>query len=87
MHHTAARERLLAFYSDQHVVPLDEKHRFPMDKYARTRAALEHDASLADKLELQPAPAASLDDLCAVHTRQYVQRFVEVSRRGSHAVA
>lgn len=42
---------LLAFHSDKHEVPLDEKHRFPMSKYRLTRLALEADPSIRGLIE------------------------------------
>lgn len=72
---TDGGQRLLAYYSNNHVVPLPDKHRFPMDKYSRTHANLEFDASLADKIDLQPAPPAAMEDILTVHDRAYVERF------------
>lgn len=74
----AAPERLLAFYSDHNVVDLGDKHRFPMAKYLATRMALANDASLVDKIELLEAPAADLEDVCAVHDPAYVQVVIGV---------
>ena len=56
-------------------VPLPEGHRFPMLKYAATRAALQQDGSLEGRLALRPAAPAALEDLALVHCRQYVERF------------
>lgn len=44
---------LLAFHSDKHEVPLDEKHRFPMSKYRLTRVALESDTSTKGLIEIR----------------------------------
>ena len=44
---------LLAFLSDNHEVPLDDKHRFPMSKYRLTRLALEQDANVRDLIEIR----------------------------------
>ena len=38
-----------------------------MCRYAHTRENLASDSSLADKLELRPAPLAKLEDLLLVH--------------------
>lgn len=50
---TVKQGALLAFHSDNHEVPLDEKHRFPMTKYRLTRLALEADTSVQGLLEIR----------------------------------
>ena len=54
------RGRLLAFYSDQYRVILPSGHRFPMEKYTLTHAALRADPSLRGCLNLQAVSAATL---------------------------
>ena len=49
----ASKKSLLAYSSDNHEVPLPDKHRFPMAKYALTRQALQADASLQGLLEIR----------------------------------
>lgn len=66
---------LVVFYADHWVVPLPEKHRFPMLKYSATRNALANDPSLSHCLELRPGPGATVSEVCAVHDAEYVQRF------------
>lgn len=66
---------LVVYYADHAVVPLPDKHRFPMLKYAATRQALASDPSLTHCLELRPGPEASLADVLAVHDSAYVERF------------
>lgn len=72
---TTCRNKLLALYSDNHVVPLPDGHRFPMDKYRRTRENVASCPALRSKLDLLPAPAVSMEDLLAVHDAAYIQRF------------
>ncbi|KAL3694222.1 hypothetical protein R1sor_007873 [Riccia sorocarpa] len=63
---------LVGFYSDHHVVPLPEGHRFPMDKYKATRKLLEEDAALKGILATYPAPYASREELSLVHDASYL---------------
>lgn len=65
---------LLAFYSDHEEVQLPEGHRFPMDKYRKTRLMLESDASLSEIVTLRPSPLASYEELTRVHDPEYVRR-------------
>ncbi|XP_024531872.1 uncharacterized protein LOC112346644 [Selaginella moellendorffii] len=65
---------LIAFYADHHVVPLPKGHRFPMDKYRATRMILEEDLLLRNLLTTFPAPLATENELCLVHSESYVQR-------------
>ncbi|KAG2488079.1 hypothetical protein HYH03_013382 [Edaphochlamys debaryana] len=78
---------LVAYYADHWVVPLPPGHRFPMLKYAATRAALAADPSLAadggagagggggPAVELRPAPPVAWADATLVHEPAYVERF------------
>jgi acetoin utilization deacetylase AcuC-like enzyme len=62
-----------AFYSDHFVLPLPDGHRFPMEKYARLRAAvLAHGVVAPD--DLCEAPAAAWDELRLAHSAGYVQQ-------------
>ncbi|MBL8803084.1 MAG: histone deacetylase [Planctomycetes bacterium] len=63
------------FYTDHHVVELPEGHRFPMHKYARLRRELVARGVLRED-ELEPAPAAPLEALLAVHDESYVRGFL-----------
>ncbi|GFR49756.1 hypothetical protein Agub_g11915, partial [Astrephomene gubernaculifera] len=66
---------LVAYYADHWQVPLPPGHRFPMSKYAATRAALAADPSLAPCLQLRPAPPVCWGDVTEVHEAGYVERF------------
>ena len=65
--------RLHAFYSDSFVLPLPEHHRFPIEKYRRTREELE--ALLPpDRILFCLPPAATDEDLMRVHTAEYLEK-------------
>ncbi|MCA9718599.1 MAG: histone deacetylase [Myxococcales bacterium] len=61
------------FYSDTFVLPLPPRHRFPITKYARLRAALEADA-LALRVDLELPAGARDDQLALVHDDDYIAR-------------
>lgn len=61
------------FYNDHFVLPLPPGHRFPMQKYALLRAAVQAWAPHA----LHEAPAASEDELRLAHTADYVRRMLD----------
>ncbi|MBS0314580.1 MAG: histone deacetylase [Proteobacteria bacterium] len=61
------------FYNDHFVLPLPPGHRFPMQKYALLRAAVQAWAPHA----LHEAPAASEDELRLSHTADYVRRMLD----------
>ena len=63
------------FYNDHFVLPLPPGHRFPMQKYALLRAAVQAWAPHA----LSEAPAASEDELRLAHTADYVRRMLDGS--------
>jgi acetoin utilization deacetylase AcuC-like enzyme len=62
-----------AFYSDHFVLPLPERHRFPMAKYRLLRERLEGVAGL----RLREAMAASDGELALAHTPAYVSAVIE----------
>jgi acetoin utilization deacetylase AcuC-like enzyme len=62
-----------AFYSDTFVLPLPPEHRFPMQKYARLRARVTADGSVAPDRLCIPEPASDADML-RVHSADYWQR-------------
>lgn len=64
------------FYSDEFVLPLPPGHRFPMAKYRRLRQRLV-DSGTISNAELGVPVAATDDQLCLVHTRDYVLRVIE----------
>jgi acetoin utilization deacetylase AcuC-like enzyme len=61
---------LKAFYTDHYVLPLPEGHRFPMQKYARLRQAVEQ----ADIAELIVPDAATDQQLLRAHDAEYIYR-------------
>ena len=62
------------FYNDHYRVPLPLNHRFPMPKYALVRQALQRE--LRGLASFRPSPLATLDELTACHTADYVDRYV-----------
>lgn len=64
--------RLRVYHSDRFVIPLPRGHRFPMQKYARLRERVA--ATLAARVELVEAPAASRAALTLAHTPDWVER-------------
>ena len=58
------------FYTDHFVLPLPEGHRFPMQKYALLREAVQSYVPHA----LEAAPAAHDDQLLLVHDAAYIER-------------
>ncbi|REJ73399.1 MAG: histone deacetylase [Acidobacteria bacterium] len=72
----ASASRPVAFFTDRFVLPLPERHRFPMLKYRRLRERLLADGVLrAD--DLAEPPAASDEQLALVHTTDYLRRVRE----------
>jgi len=64
--------RPVLFYTDHHVFPLPEGHRFPVRKYRMTRELLEK----SNAFDLRPAPLAEPATIELVHDAQYVRDFV-----------
>jgi len=64
------------YYADWARVDLPEGHRFPMDKYAYARAALDADAQLRGKILLRESPRVNMEDLLATHCPEYVRRVI-----------
>lgn len=60
---------MLAFHSDAHSLALPPGHRFPQSKYRMLREHFEREPGL---LRMQPAPAATEDELALVHTPDYI---------------
>ena len=59
------------FYTDVFVLPLPAGHRFPMEKYARLRAALLAGGRFAER-DFQLPQAASDDELARAHDPAYI---------------
>jgi acetoin utilization deacetylase AcuC-like enzyme len=66
------------YYTDHFVLPLPEGHRFPMQKYALLREAVQSFAAHS----LHEAPAACDDELLLAHDAGYIER---MSRGGLSA--
>ncbi len=64
------------FYSDEFVLPLPSGHRFPMAKYRQLRERL-LDSGVVSHSDLQVPVAATEEQLCMVHTLEYVRRVTE----------
>ena len=58
------------FYTDHFVLPLPDGHRFPMQKYALLREAVQAYAPHS----LEEAPAAQDDELLLAHDAAYIER-------------
>jgi len=63
------------FYTDHFELPLPDGHRFPMSKYRRLRQAIVENTLHRDDVMLVP-PAATDEQLCLAHERDYVDRVV-----------
>jgi acetoin utilization deacetylase AcuC-like enzyme len=61
------------FYTDVFVLPLPAGHRFPMEKYARLRAALLAGGEFAAS-DLHLPPAASDEQLARAHDPAYIRQ-------------
>jgi acetoin utilization deacetylase AcuC-like enzyme len=70
---TTRMTRPRLFYTDQHVIPLPDGHKFPIRKYRLLREMLEAD----QVFEFQPAPLAERATIELVHSPEYVSAFVE----------
>ena len=70
------RGALKLFYNDHVSVPLPPNHRFPLPKYALVRKALQRELTPRGLASFHPSPLASLDELTACHTAEYVDRYV-----------
>ncbi|QDT64355.1 histone deacetylase family protein [Calycomorphotria hydatis] len=63
------------FYTDHFVLPLPERHRFPMSKYRLLRELLEATPGIDAQLEVPPA--ATDEQLLRAHTDDYVERVTQ----------
>lgn len=61
------------YYTDHHVLPLPEGHRFPIQKYRLTRELLATDG----RFYFEPAPLAERQTIELVHDVEYVTAFLE----------
>ena len=70
------RENLKIYYADYLTLPLPEGHRFPADKYEKTRLCLQENFGL-DESCFEKSPLASRKTLEEVHDSDYVRRVFE----------
>ncbi len=63
------------FYTDHFDLPLPDGHRFPMSKYRRLRQSVVDNPLHDGDIMLVPA-AATLEQLCLAHDKEYVERVV-----------
>lgn len=67
---------MVAFYTDQFVLPLPDGHAFPMAKYARLRALVVDEGIVAPD-DLRVPDAATRDELLLVHAAAYVDAVLD----------
>ncbi|MDZ7892264.1 MAG: histone deacetylase [Rhodoferax sp.] len=65
---------MLAYYSDQFVLPLPDGHRFPMAKYRMLRDRI---AAELPAIALHEAPPATEGELALVHTPAYIDSILQ----------
>jgi len=61
------------YHCDTFVLPLPEKHRFPMKKYELLRLAVRDCPELSPHINLRLPPAATDEQLLRVHAPEYVE--------------
>ncbi|MFZ8904536.1 MAG: histone deacetylase [bacterium] len=66
----------LVYHPDYDVPEWDEEHRFPMSKFRRLYKILSEEKNLGPVEFYQPE-VATVDQLKAVHTSEYIQEFLE----------
>ena len=64
------------FYTDHFELPLPPGHRFPMSKYRCLRDRIVSDPFFDQDVLLVPS-AATIEQLCLAHDRDYVQRVID----------
>ena len=64
------------FYNDIYTVVLPKTNSFPMQKYQYVREALQKELS-PSLASFHESPLARLEDLTAVHDKNYVRRFLD----------
>ena len=62
-------------YSPIYIHPLPKGHRFPMEKYELLPKQLLHEGTLEKENFFEPIPV-SLEEVCNVHSRAYVQKLI-----------
>jgi hypothetical protein len=69
---------LPCFYSDLFVLPLPERHRFPMAKYRLLRERLVADGVVSESDLHVPGPSRSRS--CGLHTRRHMSKPLSAAR-------
>jgi len=64
------------FYSPYYYADIGETHVFPIKKFELVRDKLLNEGVITHEEIIEPEPA-SLEDICLVHTKDYVTRFIE----------
>ena len=82
-----SRECLLVLSWAVYKVELPEKHRFPMQKYAMTREAVQKVVAGTNLVSFTQSPLATIHDVQTTHDSNYIKRFLyndmdPVSRHG-----
>ena len=72
----AALKDIVFFFNDNQKVKLPDGHKFPMDKYRRTRDILEAEYAEHTNLIFRESPMATVDELLTTHCPDYVNRFL-----------
>ncbi len=64
------------FYSPYYYADIGEKHVFPIRKFQLVRDKLLAEGTIKPEEIIEPEPA-SIEDICLVHTKDYVTRFIQ----------
>ena len=64
------------YYADYITLPLPEKHRFPADKYVKTRQALIKDLGIPSAAFLK-SPLATREELLTTHAPEYIDAIMD----------
>ncbi|MFN3330650.1 MAG: histone deacetylase, partial [Pyrinomonadaceae bacterium] len=64
------------FYSPYYYADIGETHVFPIRKFELVRDKLLAEGTITTEEIIEPEPV-SIEDLCLVHTKDYVTRFIE----------
>jgi acetoin utilization deacetylase AcuC-like enzyme len=64
------------FYSPYYYADIGETHVFPIRKFELVRNKLLSEGTIKPEEIVEPEPA-SIEDICLVHTKDYVTRFIE----------
>ena len=80
--HDSSTTAVPFYYNDIYEVVMPERSSFPMEKYKFIRLALQRELEGLGKATFHPSPLATVEDLCTVHTEEYVRRYLanELSR-------